>query len=321
MIAESFCVRKTNFTSNGLDSVYHGKVRDVYTAGDYIIMVASDRISAFDCILPKSIPYKGQVLNGIATHFLENTKDIVPNWLISTPHPNISIGHKAEPFKVEVVIRGYLAGHAWRTYQQGIRSLCGVILPEGLRQNDAFPQPVITPTTKADRGHDEDISVADILSTGYVSEEDWTTIENYTRALFSRGSEMARARGLLLVDTKYEFGKNKNGDIILIDEVHTPDSSRYFIAETYDQNQKEGKPQQQLSKEFVREWLISQHFQGKEGDVMPEMPEDFVWLVSNRYIDLYERITGKAFIKADSESILDDMENAINNWLASHNPI
>jgi len=318
MIAESFCVRVTNFSFKGLDSVYHGKVRDVYTAGDNIIMVASDRISAFDCILPKSIPFKGQVLNGIATYFLKNTKDIVPNWLISSPHPNISIGQRAKPFKVEVVIRGYLAGHAWRTYHQGLRSLCGVTLPEGMIQNDAFPEPIITPTTKAAHGHDEDISVAEIIKGGYVTEEDWSVIEKYTRALFSRGTEMAIKQGLLLVDTKYEFGKNKNGDIILIDEVHTPDSSRYFMADTYHQYQQEGKPQQQLSKEFVREWLISHNFQGREGELMPEMPEDFVWLVSNRYIDLYERITGDVFVKADSKSILTDMETSVIDWLITN---
>lgn len=273
-------------------------------------MVASDRISAFDHILPRAIPYKGQVLNQIATHFLQATADIVPNWLDQIPDPNVAIGKACEPFKVEMVIRGYLVGHAWRTYQSGERTLCGVVLPEGMQENEAFPAPIITPATKAEEGHDEDISREDIIAQGIVSEADYIQLEQYTRALFQRGTEMAADRGLILVDTKYEFGK-KDGQIYLIDEIHTPDSSRYFYAEGYEDRLAKGERQKQLSKEFVREWLMAHGFQGKEGQLMPEMPDAFVWEISDRYIELYENITGKSFEKADTEHILQRIEQNI----------
>lgn len=303
-------VQETNFSLPGQTNFYRGKVRDVYTVGDQLIMVASDRISAFDHVLPRPIPYKGQVLNQVATYFLEATADIVPNWLIASPDPNVAIGRACAPFKVEMVIRGYLAGHAWREYRDGKRTLCGVDMPDGLRQNDPFPTPIITPATKAEEGHDEDISREEILEQGIVSAEDYVQLEQYTRALFERGTKMAREQGLILVDTKYEFGK-KDGEIYLIDEIHTPDSSRYFYLEGYDDRQRTGQPQQQLSKEFVREWLMTFGFQGKEGQLMPSMPDSFVEEVSNRYIELYEKVTGRTFDKADTTNILERIEQNI----------
>ncbi len=316
MTLESCTIRNTSFDFPGVQNVYHGKVRDVYDLGDSLLMVASDRISAFDHILPKSIPYKGQVLNQIAYHFLQATRDIVPNWLQASPDPNVSIGLKAEPIKIEMVIRGYLSGHAWRTYKSGERILCGVVMPEGMQENDKFPTPIITPTTKASEGHDMDISVAEIISQGIVSQEDWDVLETYTRALFSRGTEMASQRGLILVDTKYEFGK-VGDQIILIDEIHTPDSSRFFYADGYEQRQAASAPQPQLSKEFVREWLIAHGFQGLDGQDMPIMPDDFVWEVSNRYIELFEIITGQAFVKADVANIEKRILENVGRYLMS----
>lgn len=281
-------------TLPGLTSAYRGKVRDVYTVGDRVVMVASDRISAFDHILPRPIPHKGAVLTGVATHFLEATRDIVPNWYIDTIAPNVAYGLACEPIKLEMVIRGYLAGHAWRTYRSGATTLCGEVLPKGLKEADPFPTPIITPATKAEEGHDEDISEQEILAKGIVSPEVYEQLANYTRALFARGTEMAAQQGLILVDTKYEFGLHE-GKVYLIDEVHTPDSSRYYIADGYEERQAHGEAQQQLSKEFVREWLMDHDFQGLEGQTMPEMPDAFVDVVSQRYIDLYERLTGKRF--------------------------
>ena len=301
---------ETHFHLPNQTAFYRGKVRDVYTVGDKLVMVASDRISAFDFILPRPIPFKGQVLNQIAAHFLDATKDICPNWLISTPDPNVAIGYACEPFKVEMVIRGYLTGHAWRTYSSGERMLCGVKMPDGLHENDPFPEPIITPTTKASEGHDEDISREEIIAQGIVSEADYVQLEAYTRALFKRGTELAAQQGLILVDTKYEFGKMGN-KIVVIDEIHTPDSSRYFYTEGYAERQAKGEKQRQLSKEFVREWLMANGFQGKEGQIMPEMPDDFVNLVTDRYIELYERITGKAFEKAEGLDILERIEKNI----------
>ena len=289
---------ETHFHLPNQTAFYRGKVRDVYTVGDKLVMVASDRISAFDFILPRPILFKGQVLNQIAAHFLNATKEICPNWLISTPDPNVAIGYACDPFKVEMVIRGYLTGHAWRTYSSGERMLCGVKMPNGLRENDAFPEPIITPTTKASEGHDEDISREDIIAQGIVTEADYIQLEAYTRALFQRGTELAAQQGLILVDTKYEFGKLGN-KIVVIDEIHTPDSSRYFYTEGYAERQSTGEKQHQLSKEFVREWLMANGFQGKDGQIMPEMPDDFVNLVTDRYVELYEKITGKAFEKAE----------------------
>lgn len=312
-------LERSEFNFTGQTHVYHGKVRDVYSIGeDKLVMIASDRISAFDVILPKGIPFKGQVLNQIASHFLDATSDIVPNWKLSTPDPVVTIGHKAEPFKVEMVIRGYLSGHAWRTYRDGIRTLCGVAMPEGLKENDAFPEPIITPTTKADQGlHDEDISREDILAKGIVTEDDYVQLEKYTRALFQRGQEMANERGLILVDTKYEFGKLPDGTIVLIDEIHTPDSSRYFYQEGYEDRQRNGETQKQLSKEFVRQWLIENGFQGKEGQEIPEMTEEFVQSVSDRYMELYEKVTGMRFEKADLSNLVgrisQNVESALKN--------
>ncbi len=295
-------LKETNFTFPGQQAFYRGKVRDVYDVDGRFVSIASDRISAFDHVLPRAIPYKGQVLNQIAEHFLDASREIVPNWLQSTPDPNVSIGIRCEPIKIEMVIRGYLAGHAWRTYKSGLRTLCGVTLPEGMIQSDRFPMPIITPATKAEEGHDEDISREDILTQGIISEEIYKQLETYTYALFELGQTMAEERGLILVDTKYEFGIY-DGQVYLMDEIHTPDSSRYFYLEGYEERQNTGEPQEQLSKEFVREWLMEHNFQGKEGQVMPEMPEEFVQVVSERYIQLYELITGKSFIKRDYDNI------------------
>lgn len=296
---------KTAFNFPGQKSVYHGKVRSVYTlANNQLLMVATDRLSAFDVVMPKGIPFKGQILNQIATKMMQDTQDLVPNWLRATPDPNVAIGEACEPFKVEMVIRGYLAGHAAREYKAGKRMLCGVAMPQSMKENDAFPAPIITPATKAEMGdHDEDISREEILSRGIVSQEDYIILEDYTRKLFERGTQIAAKRGLILVDTKYEFGKTKAGKIVLIDEIHTPDSSRYFYAEGYQQRQDANQPQKQLSKEFVRQWLIENNFQGLEGQTVPFMSDAYIQTVSERYIELYENITGETFVKADVSSI------------------
>ncbi|WP_353132546.1 phosphoribosylaminoimidazolesuccinocarboxamide synthase [Pseudopedobacter sp.] len=305
-------IKETNFNFPGQTKFYKGKVRDVYTIKDkYLVMVVSDRISAFDVVLPEPIPYKGQVLNQIAAKFLNETKDIVPNWVIAVPDENVTIGRICEPFKVEMVIRGYLAGHLAREYAAGKRELCGVKLPEGLKENDKLPEPIITPTTKAAVGHDEDISREEILKKGIVSETDYTKLEEYTRKLYQRGTEIASEQGLILVDTKYEFGK-ADGVIYLIDEIHTPDSSRYFYKEGYDELQKKGEPQKQLSKEFVRRWLIENGFQGKDGQQVPEMNEERVESISERYIELYEKITGEKFLKANTSDVYKRVESNIN---------
>jgi phosphoribosylaminoimidazole-succinocarboxamide synthase len=307
-------IKETHFKLPGQQGFYKGKVRDVYIFEKELIVVASDRISAFDVVLSEPIPYKGQVLNQIAAKFLKATSDIVPNWVTAVPDPNVTIGKRCEPFKVEMVIRGYLAGHAAREYQAGRRMICGVEMPEGMKENDAFPEPIITPTTKADQGHDEDISREAILEKGIVSGMDYAVMENYTKKLFARGKEMAASKGLILVDTKYEFGKYE-GKIILIDEIHTPDSSRYFYAEGYEENQEKGLPQKQLSKEFVRQWLISIGFQGKEGQTVPEMTDEIVESISDRYIELFEKITGERFQKADTLTIESRIETAILNQI------
>jgi len=307
-------IKETHFELPGQQGFYKGKVRDVYIFEKELIVVASDRISAFDVVLPEPIPYKGQVLNQIAAKFLKATADIVPNWVTAVPDPNVTIGKRCEPFKVEMVIRGYLAGHAAREYQSGKRMICGVEMPEGMKENDAFPEPIITPTTKADQGHDEDISRDEILEKKIVSGMDYAVMENYTKKLFRRGQEMAASMGLILVDTKYEFGKYE-GKIILIDEIHTPDSSRYFYAEGYEENQKQGLPQKQLSKEFVRQWLISNGFQGKDGQSVPEMTDEIVESISDRYIELFEKITGEPFQKADTSTIESRIETAILNQI------
>lgn len=304
-------VVKTNYNFPGQKSLYEGKVRDVYNINDdFLVMIATDRISAFDVVLPKGIPYKGQVLNQIAEKFLDATADIVPNWKIATPDPMVTIGKFCEPFKVEMVIRGYLTGHAWREYKAGKRQICGVPMPEGMVENQRFETPLLTPTTKADQGHDEDISREEILRLGLVREEDYLQLEKYTRELFARGTEMAKNMGLILVDTKYEFGK-KEGDIYLIDEIHTPDSSRYFYMEGYEARLKNGEPQRQLSKEFVRQWLIENGFQGKEGQVVPQMEEAYVNSVSERYIELFEKITGDAFVKSNPADVLARIEKNV----------
>jgi len=309
----SSTITTTNFNFPGQKSVYRGKVREVYNINDdLLVMIATDRLSAFDVVLPKGIPYKGQILNQIATQFMKMTQDIVPNWLIATPDPNVAVGHLCEPFKVEMVIRGYVSGHAAREYAAGKRILCGVIMPEGLKENDQFPTPIITPTTKADNGsHDEDISREAILSKGIVTEEDYLVLEQYTRALFQRGTEIAASRGLILVDTKYEFGKTKDGQIVLIDEIHTPDSSRYFYAEGYQERQDRGEEQKQLSKEFVRRWLIENGFQGQEGQQIPDMTDAYIESVSERYIELYENILGEQFVKADISNINERIEKNV----------
>ena len=311
----SKAIVSTNFTFPGLKSVYKGKVRDVYNINDeYLIMVVSDRISAFDVVLPKGIPFKGQVLNQIATKFLDATADIVPNWKIATPDPMVTVGHLCEPYKVEMVIRGYLTGHAWREYSAGKRTLCGISLPEGMKENQKFAEPIITPTTKAMEGHDEDISREEIIEQGLVSAEEYATLERYTRAIFQRGTEMAAQMGLILVDTKYEFGK-KEGKIYLIDEIHTPDSSRYFYAKGYEERLAKGENQKQLSKEFVRQWLIENGFQGKEGQQVPFMSDDFVMQVSDRYIELFEHITGDKFVKAELEDVNERIFQNISKFL------
>ncbi len=299
-------------------NIYHGKVRDVYDIdGKYLVMIVSDRISAFDVVLPKGIPYKGQVLNQIAAGFLDATADIVPNWKIATPDPMVTVGLKAEPFKVEMVVRGYLSGHAWREYKSGKRTICSMSMPEGMKENDRFPSPIITPTTKASEGHDLDISADEIISSGLVGEEHYCQLEKYTLALFRRGTELAEKQGLILVDTKYEFGLH-NGCIVLIDEIHTPDSSRYFYLDGYHERQLKGEPQRQLSKEFVREWLMEKGFQGKEGQQVPFMPDDFVQHVSERYIELYAKIMGKPFKKAEGEDIEKRISENVMNWLVKN---
>jgi phosphoribosylaminoimidazole-succinocarboxamide synthase len=304
-------IKETHFNLPGQTQFYKGKVRDVYTIGDkFLVMVVTDRISAFDVVLPEPIPFKGQVLNQIAAKFLQSTLDIVPNWVIDVPDPNVTIGKICEPFKVEMVIRGYLAGHAWREYQSGKRSVCGVELPDGLKENDKLPEPIITPTTKASVGHDEDISREEIINRKIVDEQDYILLEKYTRALYQRGTEMVADLGLILVDTKYEFGK-ADGKIHLIDEIHTPDSSRYFYKEGYEDRQAKNEPQRQLSKEFVRKWLIDNGFQGKEDQLIPEMTPEFVFSISERYIELYEHITGDDFIKNDHSDTLKRVENNI----------
>lgn len=306
---------KTDFQFPKQTQVYKGKVRDVYTINDdFLVMVASDRISAFDHILPKGIPFKGQVLTQIAAHFLNATKDIVPNWLVATPDPVVSVGYNCKPYRVEMVIRGYLAGHAWREYKAGKRVLCGVAMPDGMKENDPFPQPMITPATKAEQGHDEDISREEIIAQQIVPEAEYVQLENYTRKLFERGTQMAQKQGLILVDTKYEFG-NKNGEIVLIDEIHTPDSSRYFYAEGYAERQEKGEAQKQLSKEFVREWLIENGFQGLEGQQMPTMPDTFVQTVSLRYIELFEQIVGTQFKPVISENIAQRIDDNVTSYL------
>jgi len=312
-------ITTTNFNFPNQKSVYRGKVREVYNINDeLLVMVATDRLSAFDVVLPKGIPYKGQILNQIATKFMELTQDIVPNWLMATPDPNVAVGHLCEPFKVEMVIRGYVSGHAAREYAAGRRQICGVTMAEGLKENDKFPEPIITPTTKADNGsHDEDISREDILSKGIVTLEDYLVLEKYTRALFQRGTEIAAGRGLILVDTKYEFGKTKDGVIVLIDEIHTPDSSRYFYSEGYQERQDRGEEQKQLSKEFVRRWLIENGFQGQEGQQIPNMTDEYIETVSERYIELYENILGEKFVKADVSNIYDRIEKNVLEYLAN----
>lgn len=310
----SKALTRTDYQFKGQKSVYHGKVRDVYDVDDKLVMVATDRISAFDVILPKGIPFKGQVLNQIAASFLDATADIVPNWKLATPDPMVTVGLKCEGFRVEMIIRGYLTGSAWRDYKSGCRNLCGNILPEGMRENERFPEPLVTPTTKADEGHDENISKEEIIAQGLVSKEDYELMEQYTRALFKRGSEIAASKGLILVDTKYEFGK-RDGKIYLIDEIHTPDSSRYFYADGYQEKFEKGEPQKQLSKEFVRQWLIEHDFMGKEGQTVPEMTDEYVESVSERYIELYEHITGESFVKAESENIEERIRKNVENWL------
>lgn len=308
----------TDFQFPGQKNVYHGKVREVYTLEDNkLLMIATDRLSAFDIVMPKGIPFKGQILNEIATKMMKDTEDLVPNWLTAVPDPNVAIGEACDPFKVEMVIRGYMSGHAAREYKAGRRLLCGVEIPEGMKENDKFPEPIITPATKAEMGdHDEDISREDIIKKGIVSEEDYLQLEDYTRKLFQRGSEIASERGLILVDTKYEFGKTKDGKIVLIDEIHTPDSSRYFYTEGYSERQEKGEAQKQLSKEFVRQWLIQNGFQGLEGQTLPFMSDDYIETVSKRYIELYENIMGEKFMKADVSNIQERIEKNVLNYFS-----
>jgi phosphoribosylaminoimidazole-succinocarboxamide synthase len=312
-----YAIKETQFNFPNQTSFYKGKVRDVYTINnEYLVMVVSDRISAFDVVLPEPIPYKGQVLNQIAAKFLKATEDIVPNWVVSIPDPSVTIGRICEPFKVEMVIRGYLAGHAWREYSAGKRQVCGVSLPEGLKENDKLPEPIITPTTKASVGHDEDISREDILAKGIVTSEDYEQLERYTRAVYQRGTEIAAEQGLILVDTKYEFGKH-DGKIYLIDEIHTPDSSRYFYSEGYEERQQNDEPQKQLSKEFVRKWLIENGFQGKDGQTVPQMTPEIIESISERYIELYNKITGESFVKPEIGEILTRVEKNVTAALAA----
>jgi phosphoribosylaminoimidazole-succinocarboxamide synthase len=309
---------ETHFNFPKQTAFYKGKVRDVYSIGDdLLVMIVSDRISAFDVVLPRGIPYKGQVLNQVAALFLEATKDIVPNWVLSVPDPNVTIGKRCEPYKVEMVIRGYLTGHAWREYKSGKRMLCGVAMPDGMKENDKFPEPLITPTTKASVGHDEDISREEIIKQGIVPADEYAKLEAYTRALYKRGNEMAAKQGLILVDTKYEFG-TVNGTIYLMDEIHTPDSSRYFYSEGYEERQQKGEEQKQLSKEFVRQWLIENNFMGKEGQQVPEMSDEYVNSVSDRYIELYEKVTGKKFVKTELDEVSKRVEKNILSFLASN---
>ncbi|MCD8447779.1 phosphoribosylaminoimidazolesuccinocarboxamide synthase [Tenacibaculum finnmarkense] len=310
-------INETNFQFPKQKSVYKGKVREVYNIDDeLLVMIASDRLSAFDVVLPRQIPYKGQILNQIATKMMNETAQVVPNWLHATPDENVAVGHLCEPFKVEMVIRGYMSGHAAREYKAGKRVLCGVEMAEGMKENDQFPTPIITPSTKAENGdHDEDITREEILAKNVVSEEDYIILEKYTRNLFQKGTEIAASRGLILVDTKYEFGKTKDGKIVLIDEIHTPDSSRYFYADGYAERQEKGAPQKQLSKEFVRQWLIENDFQGKDGQAIPEMSDEKVTEISNRYIELYEQITGEKFVKANTENVLNRIEKNVVNFL------
>jgi len=316
-VAKSNTITDTNYNFPGQKNVYKGKVRAVYNINDEeLVMIATDRLSAFDVVMPKGIPYKGQILNQIATSMMKATEDLVPNWLTATPDPNVAVGHLCEPFKVEMVIRGYLSGHAAREYKAGKRMLCGVPMPDGMKENDKFPEPIITPATKAEMGdHDEDISREDILKKGIVSKEDYSVLEDYTRKLFQRGTEIAASRGLILVDTKYEFGKTKEGKIVLIDEIHTPDSSRYFYTEGYQERQDNNETQKQLSKEFVRQWLIANNFQGLEGQTVPEMSDEYIETVSERYIELYENIMGEPFIKADVSNIQARIEANVLDYL------
>ena len=312
-------LHRTDFSFPGQKSLYTGKVRDVYNIADkYLVMVTSDRISAFDVVLPRGIPFKGQVLNQIAGKFLDATADICPNWKIASPDPCVTIGRFCKPFPVEMIIRGYLTGSSWRSYQKGARQICGVPVPEGMKEHQRFPEPIVTPTTKATEGHDEDISKNEIIRQGLVSAGDYAILESYALRLFERGTAMAGEKGLILVDTKYEFGKGDTGDICLIDEIHTPDSSRYFYLEGYDERQAKGEPQKQLSKEFVREWLMERNFMGKEGQQVPEMPDEFVREVSDRYIELFERITGEKFVRSDTTRMIDRVESNIREWLRSH---
>ena len=311
-------ITKTEFNFEGQKSVYHGKVRDVYNINDdLMVMVVSDRISAFDVVLPEGIPYKGQVLNQLASKFLKETEDIVPNWVVSTPDPNVTIGHNCTPYRVEMVIRGYLTGHAWRTYKTGERMLCGVLMPDGMKEHQKFPEPILTPSTKADEGHDEDISREEIIARGIVAEAEYVKLEEYTRAIFQRGTEIAAEQGLILVDTKYEFGK-KDEKIYLIDEIHTPDSSRYFYSEGYQERQDNDEPQKQLSKEFVREWLMAGGFQGKEGQQIPEMTPEFVGSVTERYIELYEKVSGEAFNKGATTNVLERINDNVSAFLKDY---
>ncbi len=306
-------IHETNVQHKAIDKFYRGKVRDVYTVGDHLIMVASDRISAFDHILPRPIPYKGAVLNQTAAHFLKATRDIVPNWLLDTPHPNISVGVRCEPIPIEMVVRGHLCGHAWRLYKSGVRTICGVVMPDGLKENDVFPQPIITPATKAESGHDEDISRHEIIEKGIMSKRLFDSLAQISVMLFERGSKMAAQRGLLLADTKYEFGLHQ-GAIMLMDEVHTPDSSRYFYQSGFAERQSRGEPQKQLSKEFVRKWLMDNGFQGLEGQMMPQMPDEFVQSISGRYIELYETVTGSRFIPSSSADLKGEIESTVVSW-------
>jgi len=309
-------ITKTNYTFPGQKSLYKGKVRDVYNINDkYLVMVTSDRISAFDVVLPKGIPYKGQVLNQIAVKFLDATADICPNWKIASPDPSVTIGHFCKPYPVEMIIRGYLTGSSWRSYQKGSRAICGVPIPDGMVEHQRFPEPIVTPTTKATEGHDEDISKEEILSSGLIPADEYETLEKYTKALFKRGTEIAAKMGLILVDTKYEFGKGADGRIYLIDEIHTPDSSRYFYLEGYEERQAKALPQRQLSKEFVREWLMERNFMGHAGQQVPDMPDEFVQQVSDRYIELYEHITGEKFVKSDVSDVIKRVEKNVLSWL------